>query len=202
MTETELYKSLGTLTKSRDQWRENIAYVGSLLHGHTTKITAKALWMLGEMGLVYPKEVTDFVPSIAGFLTDEEALLRERALNALGRIGRADHEIVIPYLGDMLSQSSDKAPNVRLSLIWAAENIATNTPDVCRNNMEFFAELLSDPDERVRMEAPEIFRVLGKRQPELVRPYLEKLIFISENDPNRVVRIHAAGAIKAAEKPQ
>lgn len=47
------------------------------------------------------------------------------------------------------------------------------------------------------MEAPEIFRVLGKRVSELVMPYIEKLTYLSENDSNRVVRIHAKGAIKA-----
>lgn len=49
------------------------------------------------------------------------------------------------------------------------------------------------------MEAPEIFRVLGKRKPDFVRPYLEKLTYLSENDNNRVVRIHSVGAIKAAQ---
>jgi hypothetical protein len=48
------------------------------------------------------------------------------------------------------------------------------------------------------MEAPEIFRVLGKRRPEFVRPYLEHLRQISEIDENRVVRIHCLGAIKTA----
>ena len=65
--------------------------------------------------------------------------------------------------------------------------------------MELFVELLNDSDDRVRMEAPEIFRVLGKRRPELVQPYLQELANLSENDPNRVVRIHAFGAIKAAQ---
>ena len=64
--------------------------------------------------------------------------------------------------------------------------------------MAVFAELLGDRDDRVRMEAPEIFRVLGKRRPEFVTPYLETLRRLSETDPNRVVRIHCAGAIKAA----
>ena len=50
------------------------------------------------------------------------------------------------------------------------------------------------------MEAPEIFRVLGKRVPKLVAPYLEKLTNLSENDSDRVVRIHAKGAIKATLK--
>ena len=65
--------------------------------------------------------------------------------------------------------------------------------------MPVFAELLHDADDKVRMEAPEIFRVLGKRRPEFVRPYLELLRQISETDGNRVVRIHCLGAIKAAE---
>ena len=51
MTESELYKNLGTLTKSKDQWEENIPYVASLLSSESTKIQAKALWLLGEMGL-------------------------------------------------------------------------------------------------------------------------------------------------------
>lgn len=200
MTETELYKELGILTKNKEQWKEKISYVGNLLDGHTVKITAKALWLLGEMGLVYPHEVTGFVPSITAFLTDEESQLRERALNALGRIGRADYEIVKPYLNEMISLSCDDSPNVRLSFIWASENIATNTPDVYENTIDIFARLLNDPDDKVRMEAPEIFRVLGKRKPNYVRPYLEKLADLSKNDSNRVVRIHSAGAIKAVQK--
>ena len=56
-----------------------------------------------------------------------------------------------------------------------------------------------DADDKVRMEAPEIFRVLGKRRPEFIRPYLEQLRGISETDENRVVRIHCLGAIKATE---
>ena len=63
--------------------------------------------------------------------------------------------------------------------------------------MPVFERLLHDADDKVRMEAPEIFRVLGKRRPEFVQPYLETLQHISESDDNRVVRIHCLGAIKA-----
>ena len=59
------------------------------------------------------------------------------------------------------------------------------------------AELLNDENERVRIEAPEMFRVLGKRKPEFVRPYLEKLDYMATHDEVSVVRIHAKGAIKA-----
>jgi hypothetical protein len=63
--------------------------------------------------------------------------------------------------------------------------------------MPVFEKLLHDEDDKVRMEAPEIFRVLGKRRPEFVLPYVEQLRQISESDDNRVVRIHCQGAIKA-----
>jgi len=65
--------------------------------------------------------------------------------------------------------------------------------------MPVFENLLSDTDDKVRMEAPEIFRVLGKRRPQFARPYVEKLQMISETDSNRVVRIHSLGAIKATK---
>ena len=64
--------------------------------------------------------------------------------------------------------------------------------------MEAFAKLLKDENDKVRMEAPEIFRVFGKRRPEFVRPYIGLLKSISETDENRVVRIHSLGAIRAA----
>ncbi len=60
-----------------------------------------------------------------------------------------------------------------------------------------FEKLLQDADDKVRMEAPEIFRVFGKRRSEFVRPHVELLRRISESDDNRVVRIHCQGAIKA-----
>ena len=97
----------------------------------------------------------------------------------------------------MFRFASDENASVRLSLIWASENIATNTPDIYENEMPVFAKLLCDADDKVRMEAPEIFRVLGKRRPEFVRPYTEELQRVSETDNNRVVRIHCQGAIKA-----
>ncbi|MEE1169491.1 MAG: sister chromatid cohesion protein PDS5 [Anaerovoracaceae bacterium] len=197
MTESELYKELGILTDDEDRWEDSIPYVASLLGHESVNIQAKALWLLGEMGLAYPLSVKDAVPTIASFLDSTETLLRERAVNALGRIGRGDYSVIEPYWMSLFRFSSDKAPKVRLAFIWASENIATNTPDIYENHMPVFKKLLHDTDDKVRMEAPEIFRVLGKRRPEFVRPYVEQLKQISETDDNRVVRIHCLGAIKA-----
>lgn len=199
MNEKELYKELGTLTKDKEKWEESIPYVSSLLSHDSVKIRAKALWLLGEMGLEHPDAIQESVQAVASFCNSESGLLRERAVNALGRIGRADFKLIEPYWKDMFSFASDEEPKVRLSFIWASENIATNTPDIYKDHMPVFEALLDDADDKVRMEAPEIFRVLGKRRPEFVRPYIEKLRKMSETDSNRVVRIHSAGAIKAAK---
>ena len=105
--------------------------------------------------------------------------------------------MIEPYWTGLFRFASDEEPKVRLAFIWASENIAVTTPDIYEDRMPVFAKLLHDADDKVRMEAPEIFRVLGKRRPEFVRPYLERLQSIAETDSNRVVRIHCLGAIKA-----
>ena len=197
MNESELYKELGSLTKDKSAWEESIPYVSSLLAHDSVKIQAKALWLLGEMGLLYPLTVQDSVPAIASFTGSPVAFLRERAVGALGRIGRGSYAVIEPYWADLFRFAADENAKVRLSFIWASENIATNTPDKYEKHMAIFEKLLYDSDDKVRMEAPEIFRVLGKRRPDFVRPYLEQLKQISETDDNRVVRIHCLGAIKA-----
>lgn len=196
--DSDLYKELSALTKSKEHWEENIPYVTSLLISESTKIKAKALWLLGEMGLAFPLSIKDSVPSIASFLSSKEPILRERAINALGRIGRGCYPSIEPYWADLFRFAHDEAASVRLAFIWASENIATITPDPYSNFMPVYTELLHDSDDRVRMEAPEMFRVLGKRRPDFVKPYMELLQNIAETDTNRVVRIHCLGAIRAA----
>ena len=178
----DLYHELGTLTKRKEDWKDNIPFVGSLLENQSTRIMAKALWLLGEMGLQYPKEIEPYVASIATFLDSQDDLLRERSLNAMGRIGRIRFETVKPYWEKMFGLATDRNPRVRLSFIWASENIATNAPDPYQDYMPLYAELLHDSDDKVRMEAPEMFRVLGKRRPHFVKPYLKLLQHISETD--------------------
>ena len=199
MTDSELYKSLGALTKDKEVWEENIPYVESLLTSESVKIKSKALWMLGEMGLAFPSSIKNSVDAIASFRNSTEPILRERAINALGRIGRGCFNSVEPYWNDLFRFAHDEDASVRLAFIWASENIATNTPDPYKDHMPLFAELLHDSDDRVRMETPEIFRVLGKRKPDFVKPYIDQLRSIAETDSNRVVKIHCQGAIRAAK---
>ena len=197
MNEAELYKDLGKLTKDKARWEESIPYVSSLLAHGSTKIQAKALWLLGEMGLAHPLLVKGAVPTIASFLESPVPLLRERAVNALGRIGRGSFRVIEPYWESLFRFADDEEAKVRLAFIWASENIATNTPDVYEGHMRVFEKLLHDENDKVRMEAPEMFRVLGKRRPKFVAPYRGLLVELSETDGNRVVRVHCRGAIKA-----
>lgn len=56
--------------------------------------------------------------------------------------------------------------------------------------------MIQDKGERIRIEAPEMFRVMGKRKLQYVKPYLEKLQWLADNDTHPVVRIHSTGAIR------
>lgn len=193
----EILKQLRDIQKDQKNWKNNIDDVAVRLNGnYSADVKAKALWVLGEMGLRYPQSVESYVEDIAGYLEDEHPKLRERSVNALGRIGRADKNLVIPYLDKLMKTRNDGIGAVRLSFVWACENIATNAPELFCEKLDLFFELLGDSDEKVRMEAPEMFRVMGKRKPKCVKPYLDKLEFFSHNDEHRVVRIHCAGAVR------
>ncbi|WP_303724575.1 HEAT repeat domain-containing protein [Methanobrevibacter thaueri] len=197
----ETLNELRDITKNKETWKDNIDDVASKLNGnYPIAVKAKALWLLGEMGLKYPTEIEGHVGDIAGYLEDDNSKLRERSANAIGRIGRADKNLIIPHLDRLMAMRSDESQNVRHAFIWACENIATNAPELFCEKLEIFFDMISDPGEKVRIEAPEMFRVIGKSKPEYVKPYLEKLEWISENDENKVVRIHSAGAIRATEK--
>ncbi len=204
MSETEdkvILKKLREITKDKNHWSETIDYVGEKLdEEYSVEVRAKALWLLGEMGLNYPVQVKQYVEDIADYMDDNHPKLRERSLNALGRIGRADKDMILPYFDELMTMGNDESDDVRLAFIWACENIATNAPELFCESLNIFYELLFDSGERVRMEAPEMFRVMGKRKPEQVKPYLEKLEWISENDEHRVVRIHSAGAVRVTKK--
>ena len=199
--EKEFLDKLKLLTKSKEKWEVAIDDIAKgLSEKYSSAVTAKVLWLLGEMGLKYPLLVQEYIGKIANYLENNNPKLRERAVNAIGRIGRADKNLVLPYLDKLMKMVEDEADNVRLSFIWACENIAMNAPELFCENLKLFYELMQDKAERVRIEAPEMFRVMGKRKPKVVEPYLNKLQWFADNDQHSVVRIHSAGAIRITEK--
>ena len=195
---SELSSRHGVLTKNKDSWEPNIPYAYSLLISDSTENRAKALWLFGEIGVRYPLSIKDCIPTIASFCRSTDPVLRERAIHALGRIGGKAYHLIAPYWKELLQYSVDEEAGVRLSFLWASENIAAIKPDLYENYVGLFADLLVDADKRVRMEAPKMFHILGERRPEYVKPYVEVLRGISENDSNYVVRIHCLRAIQRA----
>ncbi|UTC67897.1 MULTISPECIES: sister chromatid cohesion protein PDS5 [unclassified Treponema] len=201
MNEKEIMSELNNLTKQKEKWNTSIDNVVLILKStNSKKIKAKSLWLLGEMGLQNSSQIQDHIQIIASFLNDKEPKLRERAVNALGRIGRANHLLVMPYWDNIMDMKNDESSDVRMCFIWACENIATNSPELYSNCMDIFLELINDKNDRVRIEAPEMFRVIGKRKPKYVEPYLDKLQWFADNDLHRVVRIHSAGAVRVTKK--
>ena len=192
-----ILKELRDITKNKECWKIAIDDVaGKLNENYSIKVKAKALWLLGEMGLKYPGEIEGYVEDISGYLDDDNPKLRERSANAIGRIGRANKNLVTPYFNQLMKLRYDEFDNVRHAFIWACENIASNDPELFCEKMEIFYKMISDSADKVRIEAPEMFRVVGKRNPYCVKPYLEKLECIAENDENPIVRIHSAGAVR------
>lgn len=199
--DNDVLRQLRDINKNRECWRENIGDVAAKLNeDYSVAVKAKSLWILGEMGLNYPAEIEAYLEDIVGYMQDDDSKLRERSTNAMGRIGRADKNLVIPYLDKLMNMRFDESENVRHAFIWACENIASNAPELFCEKLEIFYELIFDSGKKVRIEAPEMFRVVGKTKPDCVKPYLDKLEWIAQNDENPIVRIHSAGAVRITKK--
>ena len=179
----EILNELRELTKDKENWKANIDDVAlKLNYDYSADVKAKALWLLGEMGLKYPEEIECHVKDIASYLEDN------------------DPDLVIVYMDKLMKLKDDESFNVRHAFIWACENIATSNPDLFCDKLDIFYEMISDSEDKVRIEAPEMFRVIGKTRPNCVKHYLKKLEYFAENDENRIVRIHSAGAIRITKK--
>lgn len=201
MDDNVILKELRDLTKDRHSWKANIDYVADKLdNAYSNAVRAKVLLLLGEMGLMYPEKIEGYVADIVSYMDSDDSKLRERSVNAIGRIGRADKNLIIHHLDKLMDMRLDESENVRHAFVWACENIASTAPELFCKKMDIFYEMIFDSGQKVRIEAPEMFRVIGKQKPDCVTPYLEKLEWIAQNDDNRIVRIHSAGAVRITNK--
>ena len=197
----EILKELREITRNKEGWKSDIGDVAAKLNeDNSIAVNAKVLWLLGEMGLKYPTEIEVHIKDIVPYLENDNPKLRERATNAIGRIGRGNKNLVIPYMDKLMEMRDDEAGNVRHAFIWACENIAADAPELFCEKLEIYYQMIFDCEEKVRIEAPEMFRVIGKKAPYCVKPYLDKLEWIAENDEHPVVRVHSAGAVRMTKK--
>ena len=117
-TDKEILSELRTVTKDKAHWNTVIDDVAAKLGGRYSAIVkAKALWLLGEMGLYYPLQVRPYIKQIAGYLEDDNPKLRERSVNALGRIGRADKTLILPFFDDLIN-NPDASVRVVVLIRW------------------------------------------------------------------------------------
>jgi vesicle coat complex subunit len=159
-----------------------------------------ACWTAGQVGINRPDYYNSSIKEIVKNLESKNEKIRANALFALGRIGRSDFSLISDYLDLIISFSDDHSPLVRLGMIWACENIGTNNPNVFIEHLPIFDKLLDDSNtDKVRGEAPEMFRVLGKRIPEVIEKYIPRLKEKTE-DECRTTRIHSEGAIRITLK--
>lgn len=201
MDDKVILKELRDLTKDRQSWKVNIDCVADKLNNaYSNAVKAKALWLLGEMGLRHPKEIEGYVEDIVSYMDNDDSKLRERSINAIGRIGRADKNLIISHLDKLMDMRLDESENVRHAFVWACENIASTAPELFCEKLDIFYDMIFDSGQKVRIEAPEMFRIIGKQKPDYVMPYLEKLEWIAQNDEKRIVRIHSAGAVRITKK--
>ena len=170
------------------------------LNSDNENLVEYACWTAGQVGINRPGFYKNSISEIVKNLESKNEKIRSNALFALGRIGRTDFSLISNYLDLIISFSNDESPIVRLGMIWACENIGTNNPEVFIEHLPIFDKLLDDPNtEKVRGEAPEMFRVLGKRIPEVIEKYIPRLKEKTEDDC-RTTRIHSEGAIRITLK--
>ena len=143
-----LLKELRAITNDKTHWKTAIDDVAAKLgKQYSEDVKAKALWLLGEIGLHYPSLLQPYIKQIADYLRDDNPKLRARSVNALGRIGRADKALILPYFDILMDMHRDTAETVRLAFVWACENIATNAPEFFCDKLDLFYALISDKGE-------------------------------------------------------
>lgn len=193
----DVLKWMLKIERDKESWEESYPILIRCLDIDEVNVISKSLWIIGEIGLTYPNLIDENTfKKVLFFMNHSESKVREKAVYSFGRIGRSNPEIVKQYIPMLINRSKDVNENVRMNMIWASENIARTSPEFFQKRMKVFSELLDDFSDKVRIEAPEIFRIIAMKHPEYLRSYKSKLKYVSENDQNQMVRLHAKGALK------
>ena len=150
MDDKVILKELRDLTKDRQSWKVNIDCVADKLNNaYSNAVKAKALWLLGEMGLRHPKEIEGYVEDIVSYMDNDDSKLRERSINAIGRIGRADKNLIISHLDKLMDMRLDESENVRHAFVWACENIASTAPELFCEKLDIFYDMIFDSGQQL-----------------------------------------------------
>ncbi|MEL3907373.1 MAG: HEAT repeat domain-containing protein [Treponema sp.] len=178
---------------------DDMTFITKSVKSSNDKLVSHTYWTIGEIGMNRPEKVAHLMNDAFVSLKDKSWEVREKALFAIGKTGRADISIVANRIDKIMQMHCDPIPKVRLSMLAACENIAHTKARLFGPYIGLFERLLDDPDETfVRAHAPEIFRVIGKYEPEIVE---RSLVLLKEklHDPSPAAQSTAVGAIRTIE---
>ena len=172
---------------------------GAKSQGSNAELRMRACWALGQIGYKAPQDILPAITPLAQCLTDEDAAVRANAVWALGRIGRVNPQAIQPILPDMMGSAGDPEVQVRSNFLSASENIATDQPEWLLPYLPILIRLLDDEDTRsIRRQAPELFRIIAKKRPEMLGEAAGKLESMLD-DPDEIVRLNASRALSAIQ---
>ncbi|MFC1239358.1 HEAT repeat domain-containing protein [Treponema vincentii] len=178
---------------------DDIAFAIQNIKSDNGKVAAQAYSTIGHIGLNHPEKVMRAIDSAFASLKDSNWEIREQAVLAIGRTGRADINTVKNRLDKIIQLHCDPVPKVRAAMLDACQSIAHAKAAVFKPYIGLFERMLDDPDVHgVREHAPDIFRIIGKYEPEMVE---RSLVLLKEKlrDPSPATRAHAVEAIRTIE---
>ncbi len=172
---------------------------GASRQGSNAEVRMRACWALGQIGYKAPQDILPAINPLAECLTDKDASVRANAVWALGRIGRVNPQAVQPILPAMMCSAADPEVQVRSNFLSACENLAADQPEWLLPYLPVFIKLLDDEDTRsIRRQAPEVFRIIAKKRPEMLgeaSATLESML----DDQDEIVRLNASRAFNAIQ---
>lgn len=179
---------------------DDMKFIARSIKSDNDLLVSHSYWTIGEIGSNRPEKVAHLVDEAFASLKAKNWEIREKALFAIGKTGRADINTVSHRIDKILQMHCDPIAKVRLSMLSACENIAHTKAKLFTPYIGLFERLLDDPDEVcVRGQAPEIFRVIGKYEPEIVE---RSLVLLKEklHDSSPAAQSHAVSAIRTIER--
>ena len=175
---------------------DDIAFVTQSVKSNNEKVIAQAYTTIGHIGNNRPAKVMHLID---GALKDSNWEIREQAVLAIGRTGRADINAVKNRLDKIIQLHCDSVPKVRAAMLDACQSSANAKASVFKPYIGLFERMLDDPDkEGVREHAPDIFRIIGKYEPEMVE---RSLVLLKDKlrDPSPKTQARAVEAIRTIE---
>ena len=108
---------------------EDIDFLTQNIKSADKELVEKIYWAIGQIGINKPEKVEHLINYAFEDLKNECSAIRENALFAIGRTGRANINLVKDRINEIVKMNKDNNAKVRMAMIWACENIANSKAD-------------------------------------------------------------------------